>query len=164
MSGRLDPSAYDLAELRRAADVSGGVDEPGAGPRRSARDALRAQVHEAVAERDLTAVRSARTRPFLDDLPDSLVGVRTAYEWLEFLQRRVGDEGAREALAYYERVGWLSPAATARLREFLTGLNPSFTRQGSLTDLDADDHRLSYDYVTKLSAFAGRERDRRDGP
>jgi archaellum component FlaD/FlaE len=159
MAGRLNPTEYDIGELRRAADVSG--DSAGStGVRTDARDVVRSEVYEAVAERELTAAPAARSRPFLDDQPSSLVAVRTTYEWLDFLQRRVGDDGAREALSYYERIAWLSPAAEERLRDHLAALNPPLSREGSLADLDVDDHRLSYDYVTKLSAFAARERER----
>jgi flagellar protein FlaE len=158
MSRHLNPTEYDLGELRRAADVSAGFVGFGETPStRAGSSPVKRQVYEAVAERHLTADHAARERPFLDELPGSLLGVRTAFEWLDYLQRRVGDDGAREALSYYERIGWLSEDAEARLRDHLAGLNPPLAREGSLHDLNADDHRISYDYVTKLSAFAGRE-------
>jgi archaellum component FlaD/FlaE len=159
MSGRLDPAKYDLGELRRVADVSDAFADDDTAPRPSSRDVVRERVYDAVAERDLTAPESARRRPYVDDPPDSLVALRATYEWLDFLLRRVGAEGAREALAYYERIGWLSPAAEDHLSEHLAALNPPVTRSGSVSDLGADDHRLSFDYVTKLSAVAARGRD-----
>lgn len=159
MARRLNPTEYDIGELRRAADVSAGFVGFGETPseRSSAASPVQRQVYDAVAERHLTADAAARERPFLDELPDSLLGVRTAFEWLDYLQRRVGDDGAREALSYYGKIGWLGRDAEKRLRDHLDGLNPPLAREGSLHDLDADDHRISYDYVTKLSAFAGRE-------
>lgn len=161
----INPCEYDLGELRAAAGVredgdgDGGrwgptMDVPFAsadadsGPAGDAE--LRERLRRTIYEYEAAAPRSALTRPYLTTVPTSYVGVVTTFEWLDYLLRRAGRDGARDALDHYENLSWLSTAAADELATHLAGLDVATPGTDQLT---VDDHLLSFAYVAKLAAF-----------
>jgi flagellar protein FlaE len=168
----IDPRNYDVDELRAA-----GSGEPL--PRREERVGDRASETEATegiesdadeAEtprpaaavafetsiaRDLAALDGEGVeRPYLSALPASLVAEALIFEWLEFLSLQAGRESVADALAFYERVGWLGADATEALERYLAGIDDA--RANETNDLDPDDHRVSLHYIARLSALSRR--------
>jgi archaellum component FlaD/FlaE len=163
---RINPCEYDLGELRAAAglratagddggrwgptiDVPFASDDPG--PRPAADETFRERLRETIYELETAAPRSASERPYLTTVPTSYVGVVTAFEWLDYLLRRVGRAATRDAISHYEALSWLSPAAADELETHLAGLETGTPGAGELT---VDDHLVSFAYVAKLAAFA----------
>jgi len=163
---RINPCEYDLGELRAAAGVRAADDGDGGrwGPRmdvpfasadadaRPAGDeTLRDRLRRAIYEREAAARRSTLARPYLTAVPTSYVGVVTTFEWLDYLLRRAGRTGARDALDHYEDLSWLSASAADELETHLAGLDATTSGTDELT---VDDHLVSFVYVAKLAAFA----------
>jgi archaellum component FlaD/FlaE len=95
-------------------------------------------------------------RPHLDEFPGGYVADLTALEWLEFLTDTGGTSGARDALAYYVDIGWISPAVEDDLDEFLDGIRVSDADggrvdPGTLSQFDPAHHRRSLAYVARLA-------------
>jgi archaellum component FlaD/FlaE len=165
----IDPRNYDLDELR-AASVGqpslGGRDEwPGGSanagddddtaeagddgddPDRPAADVA----FETAIARDLAVLdRECPGRPYLPTLPASLTAEALLLEWLEFLVMQAGRDSVAEAIAFYERVGWLGRDAAEMLDRYLSGID--HPRANAANDLDADDHRVSLHYVARLAS------------
>lgn len=155
----MNPSAYDLSELRDAAGVreGGGVLESlrsgTAERRRGVPPRIRGDEH-----RDETRYRELLARelelagdpdpPYLTDLPRTYVGTTTVLDWVDFLVRKAGPTGAREALAFYERQGWLSDPAVSAIRSHVDAVGG-----GGDAELSASDHQLSLLYVARLAAL-----------
>jgi flagellar protein FlaE len=156
----LDPGNYDLGELRAAAggefadertDASG--DEPSTSDREAA-------VRRRELSRDLltlgTAVGGRTERPYLGRVPPSRAAEHVVLDWLDFLLTAGGGEGARDALAYYERIGWTSESVHDRLLVYLDGF--SEPHEGGRGRVTTDDHRESLAFVARLRALAGPDR------
>lgn len=149
----LNPRDYDIAELRSmaggefAADPDAGGEVPPLPPgerahrRRLARDLL---TFAAAAGGDVE-------RPYLDRLPASRAAEPVVFDWLDFLLTVGGESGARSALNYYERVGWLSASAREELEAYVDGF--SATHRGGDGRLTTADHRESLGFVARLRAF-----------
>jgi len=160
----IDPRNYDLAELRGA-----GSSEPVARESRvadnettdetdetttPARGSATAALHESIV-RDLAVMEQGSadlTRPYLSTLPASLTAEGLVLEWLEFLVLQAGTESVADALAFYERVGWLGSDAAETLERYLWGISEPRANEGN--DLDPDDHRVSLHYVARLTALS----------
>lgn len=167
----IDPRNYDVAELRAAGsgeplprhervgddadDRRGSADattETDATPDEAARPAAAVAFETSIA-RDLAALDGDEVeRPYLPILPASLVAEALIFEWLEFLCLQAGRESVSDALAFYERVGWLGSDATAALERYLSGIDDS--RAGARSGLDPDDHRVSLHYVARLASLS----------
>jgi archaellum component FlaD/FlaE len=72
-------------------------------------------------------------KPYLDDLDPDATRVKIVMDWMGHLGETFGADGAREALRYYERRGWISSAAREQLGGYLRGISladPSANRPG----------------------------------
>jgi flagellar protein FlaE len=163
----INPSDYDLHELRKMARERGGdagdrrdVDEADIGPS-SGLDAgstpsgggggqtsYRAGLYRELLP--LEATNDAE-KPYLDGLPEHYGGENLVFEWLEFLLLHAGYQGAVEALNYYEAVGWITEDCESTLNDYLLGLEQETGSEG--TALDIDDHLLSLVYIAKLASM-----------
>ncbi|MFB6311979.1 MAG: FlaD/FlaE family flagellar protein [Salinirussus sp.] len=94
-------------------------------------------------------------KPYLPALPEAYIGEQFVFEWLEFLQQTAGYQGAAEALSYYESIGWLTPAVTRQLQDYMLGVEGS----AGGDDLDIDDHLLSLAYIAKLASMRQNHND-----
>ncbi|MEF8843722.1 MAG: FlaD/FlaE family flagellar protein, partial [Haloarculaceae archaeon] len=93
---------------------------------------------------------STRT-PYLAELPDSYATDVLALEWLAELVETTGPAAALKAVAYYEDVGWIAPAVSGDLEEYLAG--PGIDVHVDPNDpeeLAVEDHATSYEYILKL--------------
>jgi archaellum component FlaD/FlaE len=82
-------------------------------------------------------------------LPTSYESQPLVFEWLEALVTAAGRDATRDALDYYESLGWLSGSARAELVAFLEGLSSLDPEEGR--SLDVADHRQSLQYVARLA-------------
>ncbi|WP_435067373.1 FlaD/FlaE family flagellar protein [Haloplanus sp. C73] len=159
----IDPRNYDVAELRttgageplarREAGMADGESET-AEESDSERGAATTAFRESVT-RDLAVMEQGAedlTRPYLTALPGSLVAEALVFEWLEFLVLQAGEESVADALAFYERVGWLGSDAADALDDYLWGINEPQANEAN--ELDPDDHRVSLHYVARLAAVS----------
>ncbi|WP_159898749.1 FlaD/FlaE family flagellar protein [Salinirussus salinus] len=62
------------------------------------------------------------TRPYLDG-PVDTDRAETLIQWAKYLGTTFGTSGALCALRYYERLGWLTPAARVEVEQQLQGLS-----------------------------------------
>lgn len=157
----MNPSDYDLDELRKMAserdggattDNGSGGDDLGLdsmrGESASSPDSFRAGLY-----RELLPLEAGgdAEKPYLEALPEDNNGERLIFEWLEFLLLHAGHQGTREALSYYESVGWITEDCESQLKDYMLGLDEQATNDP--TDLDVDDHLLSLVYIAKLAAM-----------
>ncbi|MFB6296483.1 MAG: FlaD/FlaE family flagellar protein [Halobacteriales archaeon] len=96
----------------------------------------------------------------LQEFPEGYAATLTALEWVEYLIGVGGKSGARDALAYYADVGWISPEVEDEFHALLDGIDvsgPDGDRPdpGSLAQFDPGDHRRSLVYVARLSGDGG---------
>lgn len=158
--GGIDPSDYDVDELR---DLSDGefpdapfehrVREQGflwATPS----DRRRLGIEDPTPEqrRRLTTLAgldadSLEEKPYLEALPDEDATVR---DWLEYLSGEAGYEGTLDALERYRRLGWYTEAVESDLRGHMLAVE---RHEGEgFAALDRTDHLLSLAYVARLAA------------
>jgi flagellar protein FlaE len=158
----MNPSAYDLSELRDAAGVRerGGVLESvrseTAGRRRGLPPRIRGDEHRDEARyRELLAreleLAGDPDPPYLRRLPRTYVGTTTVLDWVDFLVRKAGRPGAREALAFYEQQGWLADPAASSVRSHVDAVDGAC--EDTDAELSASDHQLSLLYVARLAAL-----------
>lgn len=172
----INPSDYDLNELRKMArerggetgnnnsDVeeskpnveensgnvggfSGSVDS-GTTSTGGGTDSFRAGLYRELLP--LEAQNDA-TKPYLDTLPEHYAAENLIFEWLEFLLLHAGYKGAMEALDYYESIDWLTEECESALNDYMLGLEESAGSE--TTSLDIDDHLLSLVYIGKLASM-----------
>lgn len=62
------------------------------------------------------------SRPYLDH-PIDVSRTETIIQWAKYLGTTFGTSGALSALRYYERLGWISPAARQAVERQLQGLS-----------------------------------------
>ena len=154
----LNPSEYDPEELRaltgaaapaRAEDAEEDGDAHWVTPADflgRAEACVRAtQVEDAFL---LQAAADGAERPYLPDLPGSEVGTRVVLDWLSYLVGVGGRSNAHDALAFYERVGWLGADAEDALVAHLG----AFPHEAG-NELGAGHHRTSLLFVARLAAL-----------
>lgn len=62
------------------------------------------------------------TRPYLD-APVDMDRMETLVQWVKYLGTTFGTGGALNALRYYERLSWITPAARRDIERRLNGLS-----------------------------------------
>ncbi|HEV8358961.1 MAG TPA: FlaD/FlaE family flagellar protein [Candidatus Thermoplasmatota archaeon] len=87
---------------------------------------------------------------FVAALPGAPDAALRAMQWLDQLAASAGSEGARRALAYYEAIGWIGPAAHARLLVVMGGLAARAPPQGEVPWLEV--HAASFAELERLRA------------
>ncbi len=160
----INPSDYDLDELRKMARERGGqtngggeAEEPdiGLGSMGSSEEEVTSggSFREGLYREllPLEAGSGDTTKPYLTGLPEHYAGENLIFEWLEFLLLHAGYQGATEALDYYESIDWLTEDAKATLHDYLLGIDGQGANDGN--SLDVDDHMLSLVYIAKLSSM-----------
>ena len=155
----MNPSDYDLDELRKMAQErdgpsgDGNSDDLGLGSMREGKSTGGADSFRAGLYRELLPLEAGgdAEKPFLAALPEDNGGERLIFEWLEFLLLHAGHQGAREAISYYESVGWITEACESQLKDYMLGLDEQAATDP--TDLDVDDHLLSLVYIAKLASM-----------
>lgn len=136
---RTDGRRNGRGDARRRNDIGGGGD-------RNRRRPIPARPGF---ERVSAEVGGSSERPYLDRLPASYASQSMVFDWLEGMVTTSGWAGTREALAYYESIGWLSGSAREELEAFLEGL--ASLEPDDCRPLAVDDHRESLRYVARLS-------------
>ncbi|MFC7072207.1 FlaD/FlaE family flagellar protein [Halovenus rubra] len=162
----INPSDYDLNELRKMARERGGeagegtrdVDESdiglssgvdsGTSSPGDATSSFRAGLYRELLP--LEAQNDA-SKPYLNGLPEHYAAENLIFEWLEFLILHAGYQGAIEALDYYSSVEWITDDCASTLNDYMLGLGETANTEG--TELDIDDHLLSLVYIGKLASM-----------
>lgn len=156
----LDPSDYDVRELRSVADLEGIDAEPGVSlPRAEGSDYRPPAPGEPTHEQceALVAIGGVDPadlgdRPYLPTFPDTPAARRIGRDWITYLVVTAGEGETRSAIARYRALGWLGgdAAATldARIDDAVAALEPG---DGSL---DCADHLLSFAHVVRLLGVA----------
>ena len=154
MSSDLDPTAYDVDELRRAARGLGPDPEQGT----ETEGMHSAPGRAAAAEELLLAAADGRAeRPYLPALPAGFGAETQAEEFCSFLLERAGFAAAYRALVHYEETGWLGRSAREALETRLTGLADGTDPRPAGGRLTAADHRVSLVYVARLATVGGHD-------
>ncbi|WP_435316821.1 FlaD/FlaE family flagellar protein [Haloarchaeobius sp. TZWSO28] len=100
------------------------------------------------------AAEGAGSDATLPSLADTYATDIIVFEWLTDLVTSAGPAATLRAIAYYEEIGWISPAVKSYLEGVLSGpdldLNVDPSRDPE--ELNAEDHAESYEYIMKLSA------------
>ncbi|MGM0604743.1 MAG: FlaD/FlaE family flagellar protein [Halobacteriota archaeon] len=148
----VNPKQYDATELRSLAEAA----EPEVRADDSDASSLTAEQSLRSRQfRELLSLRAANAttgldRPYLRSVPTSDIGKRLLYDWVEFLTLVGGREEARSALAYYQRLGWITPAVQHKLSGMVQSMrNPIHARR-----FEVGDHRLSLLYIATLASLA----------
>lgn len=158
----MNPSDYDLDELRKMARERDGKQNGGEGDEPDlGLDSMRGETASAGSPdsfraglyRELLPLEAGgdAEKPYLETLPEENSGEHLIFEWLEFLLLHAGHQGAREAIAYYESVGWITEDCESELKDYMLGLDEQAASDP--TDLDVDDHLLSLVYIAKLASM-----------
>lgn len=168
----LNPSDYDPRELRALAGAAAPTNaEPSEDRWATPTDFLgraEARVRAAQIEDAFvlgTAVGGA-SRPYLASLPDSGIGTRLALDWLRYLVGVGGREGARDAFAFYRRVGWLGADAEEALAAYLEAFSDRENVEGRVRTserssghrprdrrVEPGHHRTSLLFVARLAVL-----------
>jgi archaellum component FlaD/FlaE len=103
-------------------------------------------------------------KPYLDGLDPDATDVRVVIDWMQYLGETFGTAGALDSLRYYERLGWITPAARDQLVGYLRGLgleelhNKKYdepgTLEGPLSALSGSPfgaHARSLEYVAAIA-------------
>lgn len=157
----LNPRDYDVGELRTRAETS---ECSSNFEKRHVSDSEKRRVPASDRDRDETVARSLtisetiqhqrddsvedRSRPYLETVPHGPNAEHEIGEWLAYLIEVGGHERARDALAYYREIGWISEDAETALAARLPGLDPP-THDRVFT---AADHRTSFRSVVRLQS------------
>ncbi|MDR5672403.1 Archaellum protein D/E [Halalkaliarchaeum sp. AArc-CO] len=167
-----DPRNYDVRELRTLAGTH--PDEaPAAGVEQApdresstspARNQSEARAYTAQFVELVLGSRGRSTasgRPYLQTVPTGVSAERLVGDWLSYLVEIGGQEGASEALSYYERIGWIAPEARSALERRLPGLRSPRHRR----PYEPADHRISLCCLRRIAAVeATRTEDRGTAP
>lgn len=158
----LDPSDYDVRELRSVADLEGidaetGVSLPraeGSAYRPAAPDEPTHEQCEALVAIGGVDPEVLGERPYLRTFPDAPAARRIGRDWIAYLVMTAGERETRSAIARYRALGWLGEdAATTlddRIDDAVAALPPGER------SLDRADHLLSFAHVIRLLGVANR--------
>jgi archaellum component FlaD/FlaE len=158
----LDPSDYDVRELRSVADLEGVDAETGVSLPRAEGSAYRPPAPDEPTHEQCEALVAIGgvdpshlgERPYLPAFPDSDAARRLGRDWIAYLVMTAGEAATRNAVARYRALGWLGEdAATTlddRTDDAVAALDPG---DGSL---DRADHLLSFAYIVRLLGVANR--------
>lgn len=157
MSIELDPTAYDVDELRQLARGLTPTEPTEEPPTREPhRRGPRAPARETQVEALLRAAASGEAaRPYLPALPAAYAAEVLADDWCSFLLEQAGFALAYRSLTRYHERGWLGDIAQEELRTRLTGLADGVDPRPTGGSLDSEDHRLSLVYVARLATLDG---------
>lgn len=162
MAGSLDPIGYDTTELRELARVRGDRYVAHGFLWATPPDSLPSSDGTAEFDRPATWTGSLdeRQKPYLRRLPESERASPIARGWVADLVERAGTDGAAEALAYYESIGWLTGPVREELEDYLLAVD--YRPGGSLEDMTRSDHVESLCRTARLAVLADGTGDRPD--
>lgn len=151
----LDPIEYDVVELRELARRRGDqyLEDGFLWPEPSEGFPPLDDLADVTHEVRWTGSYDERQKPYLSELPSTPEAGRLVEQWVTQLVETAGFDGAREALAYYEALGWITEGIEAELQDYMlaAGNHPG----GSLDRLDRDDHVDSLARVIALAQLGG---------
>lgn len=156
----IDPSDYDVRELRSVADLEGVDAETGVSLPRAEGSEFRPAAPDEPAHEQCEALvaiggvdpADLGERPYLRTFPDTPAARRIGRDWIAYLVMTAGESETRSAIGRYRALGWLGEdAATTfddRVDDAVAALEPG---DGSL---DRADHLLSFAHVVRLLGVA----------
>lgn len=122
------------------------------GTQMSKSDAQDDRFEEDVAWRDDPS--PSRSTVTLDALADTYATEIIVFEWLKGLVSTAGPAATLRAIAYYEEIGWIDRQVKRYLEDVLSGpdLDMNVDPSRDPSELTAEDHAESYEYIMKLDA------------
>jgi archaellum component FlaD/FlaE len=96
---------------------------------------------------------AAGSGPYLTSIDGSYAVDTIVFEWFGELIETAGPSETLRAIGYYEDIGWIDSEVAGTLETYLGG--PSLdvhVDPSTPTELTADDHAQSYQYIRKLAA------------
>lgn len=155
----LDPIVYDVVELRELAHRRGDrfLEDGFLWPEPSEEFPPIDELTEVNHPNTWTGSLEERQKPYLDRVPDTRAASALVERWIERLVETAGFDGAVEALAYYQAMGWITESVESDLQDFLlaAGNHPG----GSLADLEREVHVDSLARVIALAQMSGAMKD-----
>ncbi|MCL9815434.1 FlaD/FlaE family flagellar protein [Natronocalculus amylovorans] len=148
----VNPREYDPTELRSLA----GIAEPEVRSTATVKKSLTAEESVRAQQfKELLALRTKKAadgleRPYLRTIPDTDLGRRLLYDWVEFLTLVGGHAEARTALRYYKQLGWITPA----IQHTISGEVGSLPEPVHARSFEIGDHRLSLLYIATLASLS----------
>jgi archaellum component FlaD/FlaE len=90
----------------------------------------------------------------LDALAETYATEIIVFEWMTTLVSTAGPAATLRAIAYYEEIGWISSRVKTYLEDVLSGpdLDMNVDPSRDPSELTAEDHAESYEYIMKLVA------------
>lgn len=153
----LDPIDYDVVELRELARRRGDryVEDGFLWPEPSEGFPPIDELADVDHEVSWTGSHEERQKPYLSSIPETDPAETLTRRWVVDLVEDAGFDGATEALAYYEALGWITEGVERELQGYMlaAGNHPG----GSLGALDRDAHVHSLARIIALTQLG-------DGP
>lgn len=147
----LDPIDYDVVELREMARRRGDryVEDGFLWPEPAEGFPPLDELADVDHEVSWTGSYEERQKPYLDELPSTTASEDLVIRWVERLVDYAGFDGAVEAFAYYEALGWITESVEADLHDYMlaAGHHPG----GSFDQLDRAVH---VDSLARVIALA----------
>lgn len=152
----LDPIDYDVVELRELARQRGDryLEDEFLWAEPSSSFANLAEVDHSGT---WNGSADERQKPYLDELPETRTADALVRRWMTRLVDVAGVNGAAEALAYYESLGWVTESVERRLQDYLLAAGNS--PDASKAALDGDTHVDSLARVIALAKMRSDEFD-----
>ena len=160
----LDPTEYDVRELRDLADLADVDAETGVSLPRATESGFRPPAPDEPSHEQCEALvavggvdpEALGERPYLAAFPDAPAARRIGRDWIAYLVTTAGGRRTRSAIDRYRALGWLgADAATTledRVGDAVAALSPG---DGSL---DRADHLLSFAHVVRLLGVQAEKR------
>lgn len=159
-----DPIDYDVVELRELARRRGDryVEDGFLWPEPSEGFPPLDELADVDHEVSWTGSYEERQKPYLDALPSTKAGDALVTRWVERLVEHAGFDGAVEAFAYYEALGWITEGVEAALHDYMlaAGYHPG----GSFDQLDRSVHVDSLARVIALAQMRTMPQETGDDP
>lgn len=158
----LDPSDYDVRELRSVADLEGVDAETGVSLPRAEGSKYRPPAPDEPTHEQCEALVAIGgvdpdhlgERPYLRTFPDDPAARRIGRDWIAYLVMTAGADATRNAIGRYRALGWLGETAATTLDDRVDDAVAALDEgDGSL---DRADHLLSFAHVIRLLGVANR--------
>lgn len=149
----IDPINYDIHELRSLADGETTTHFKDGHPenyRVHIPDPTPEQYRRLLLLEDIDP-KTIGEKPYLTELPTDAAG-GFVLDWLTFLTREAGTDGAVEAISQYRKIGWFTERIERKLWDSMLWVEH---QDGfGITALDRADHLLSFAYMAKIASVS----------
>lgn len=96
-------------------------------------------------------------KPYLRHLPGHPVAELAVMEWLEYLVQATDADGARPAVRYYGRIGWIAPDVVEDLDAYLDGFGATESEDDATVRLGRTEHVATLQYLLAIDGASTRQ-------